>query len=132
MPKKPVKPRKLPVQERSKDTVGVILEAAAHVFVEKGYAAGTTNHIAQKAGVSIGSLYQYFPNKDAILVSLAEQHLESAKGEIGEILSEAAAGDTSIISLIRRIVEATIRMHMRAPRLHRVIFALRIPRIGRQ
>lgn len=122
MPKKSVKPRKLPIQERSKDTVGVILEAAAHVFMEKGYAAGTTNHIARKAGVSIGSLYQYFPNKDAILVSLAEQHLESAKGEIGEILLEAAADKTSIVNLIRRIVDAMIRMHMQAPRLHQVIF----------
>jgi len=71
VPKKPVKPRKLPAQERSRDTVNVILKAAAHIFMEKGYATGTTNHIAQKAGVSIGSLYQYFPNKDAILVNLA-------------------------------------------------------------
>jgi len=122
MPKKPVKPRKLPVQERSNNTVDVILEAAARIFMEKGYAAGTTNHIAHKAGVSIGSLYQYFPNKDAILVSLAEQHLESAMDEISEILSEAEADNTSIVKLIRKIVDAMIRMHMQAPRLHQVIF----------
>jgi AcrR family transcriptional regulator len=122
MLKKPVKPRKLPAQERSRDTVDVILEAAAHVFIEKGYAAGTTNHIAQKAGVSIGSLYQYFPNKDAILVNLAEQHLESAKDEIGEILLKAEADNASIFRLIRNIVGAMIRMHMQAPRLHQVIF----------
>lgn len=121
MPKKAAKPRKLPVQRRSRDTVEVILEAAAHVFMDKGYAAGTTNHIAHKAGVSIGSLYQYFPNKDAILVSLAEQHLELAKEEIVEILL-VNADNISIIELIHNIVSAMIRIHMHAPRLHQVIF----------
>ncbi len=121
MPKKSTKPRKLPVQKRSRDTVEVILEAAAHVFMKKGYAAGTTNHIAHKAGVSIGSLYQYFPNKDAILVSLAEQHLELAKDEIGEILL-VEADNTSLFRLIHNIVGAMIRIHMHAPRLHQVIF----------
>ena len=65
-----------PRQERSRATVEAILEAAAQVFERHGYAAGTTNRIAERAGVSIGSLYQYFPNKDAILVALVEQHVD--------------------------------------------------------
>lgn len=67
--------RRNPVQARSKRTVERILDAAAHVFGERGYAA-TTNQIAERAGLSIGSLYQYFPDKDAILAALYERHLD--------------------------------------------------------
>ena len=67
--------RKAPVQERSRRTVDVILSAAAHIFEERGYTGTTTNHVAEAAGVSIGTLYQYFPHKDALLVALEEQHL---------------------------------------------------------
>lgn len=67
--------RRRPVQDRSRRTVERILDAAAHVFGERGY-AGTTNHVAELAGVSIGSLYQYFPDKDALLVALHDRHLD--------------------------------------------------------
>lgn len=69
--------RRRPVQERSRQTVERILAAAAQVFGERGYAA-TTNHVADAAGLSIGSLYQYFPDKDALLVALHERHLNAA------------------------------------------------------
>lgn len=67
--------RRRPVQARSRQTVERILDAAAHVFGERGY-AGTTNHVAERAGISIGSLYQYFPDKDALLVALHDRHLD--------------------------------------------------------
>jgi AcrR family transcriptional regulator len=63
-------PRKTPRQERSLRTVERILDAAAHIFHEQGYAGATTNDIADEANLSIGSIYQYFPNKDAVLVAL--------------------------------------------------------------
>lgn len=66
--------RRRPVQARSQRTVEKILDAAAHIFGQRGY-AGTTNHVAERAGISIGSLYQYFPNKDALLVALHDRHL---------------------------------------------------------
>ena len=66
---KRLQPRRKPRQARSQATVEVILAAAARVFARSGYAATTTNHVAAKAGVSIGSLYEYFPSKDAILVA---------------------------------------------------------------
>lgn len=75
IPDRRLEPRKLPKQARSGATVEAILEAAAQIFERRGYAAGTTNRIAERAGVSIGSLYQYFPNEDAILVALVHQHL---------------------------------------------------------
>src|SRR5205823_3164873 len=75
MPKRSaaVAKRKRPKQERSHAMVETIIEAAARVFVELGYARASTNRIAQAAGVSVGSLYQYFPGKDAIAVELARR-----------------------------------------------------------
>ncbi|HEY2510489.1 MAG TPA: TetR/AcrR family transcriptional regulator [Polyangiaceae bacterium] len=65
--------RKRPRQERSEATVDAILEGASRLFVAEGYAAATTNRIAQSAGISVGSLYQYFPSKDAIAVELVRR-----------------------------------------------------------
>ena len=67
-------PRKAPKQGRSEATVEVILEAAAHILIERGYMALTTNAAALRAGVSIGSLYQYFPGKEALLAALLMRH----------------------------------------------------------
>ena len=86
--RKPLNPRKQPSQGRSRFTIRQIVEAAARVFEERGYAGATTNRIAERAGVSIGSLYQYFPNKESILVVLLEQHTQ-------EVADAAAQGDRS-------------------------------------
>ncbi len=83
-----VEARKAPLQSRSKQTVASILSAAAQVFADRGYANTTTNHIAERAGVSIGSLYQYFPSKDALLVALAERHVEQAFAAVLEEVGE--------------------------------------------
>lgn len=64
--------RKTPVQDRAKATYNAILQAAAQILDADGQATFTSNHIAARAGVSIGSLYQYFPNKQAILLAIAE------------------------------------------------------------
>jgi AcrR family transcriptional regulator len=73
--------RRRPVQARSQATVDFLLEAAARVFKREGFAA-TTNRIATAAGVSIGTLYEYFPHKQALLFALAERHVELAEAEI--------------------------------------------------
>src|SRR5246127_946604 len=80
--------RKQPKQERAEKTRQRILEAAAHVFAEHGYVAGTTNRIAEQAGISIGSLYQYFPNKDAILRALMDSHVDTGAHLLSERLAE--------------------------------------------
>jgi len=69
-------PRKLPQQDRSKVTVDAILTATARIDSRR-YDRATTNRIAELAGVSIGSLYQYFPSKEALVTSLAEQHVNT-------------------------------------------------------
>lgn len=73
-----VRRRRLPVQARSQATVDFLLEAAARVFKREGFAA-TTNRIAVAAGVGIGTLYEYFPHKQALLLALAERHVELAE-----------------------------------------------------
>lgn len=67
------KPRKQPLQDRSTKTVEAILEAAIRILRQGGWAQLTTTRIAEKAGVSVGSLYQYFPNREAIAVEIARQ-----------------------------------------------------------
>jgi AcrR family transcriptional regulator len=117
-----LKPRKKPRQARSRQTLDAILVAAAQVFERRGYAAGTTDAIAERAGVSVGSVYQYFPNKDAILVALVERHLEEGVATVSGLLREAREEPVGIDSLLRRFADAMIALHQREPRLHRVLF----------
>lgn len=122
-------PRKSPRQERSRRTVARILDAAAHVFHEQGYSAATTNDIADEAGVSIGSLYQYFPNKDALLVALTQQHIESATAGLVDLLGQLPAG-TGFESILREVVDFLVEQHdlnelhvlvaHQAPRTHEI------------
>lgn len=107
-------PRRRPKQVRAELTRGRILAAAAHVFIEYGYAAGTTNRIAEQARVSVGSLYQYFPNKDAILAELLLQHIDDSAPPL----------DTSGLSVtesVRRFVRQAIDNHRADPRLLRMM-----------
>jgi AcrR family transcriptional regulator len=116
-----VNPRKQPAQDRAKETVKVILEAAAQVFSEEGYSA-TTNRIAQRAGVSIGSVYQYFPNKESVLSSLLGQHIQEGYDLIRKELSELMKTGKITRAVIQRLVETMITLHERNPSLHRVLF----------
>jgi AcrR family transcriptional regulator len=68
--------RRHPRQDRAQQTVEAILDGVVRILKREGFAAITTNHIAEIAGVSIGSLYQYFPDKSAIFVALHGRHIE--------------------------------------------------------
>jgi AcrR family transcriptional regulator len=121
IPARRLTPRKIPKQARSEATVEAVLEAAAQVFERHGYAAGTTNRIADRAGVSIGSLYQYFPNKDAILIALVRRHLAESAAVLEPHLERLEHG-ASFDELLGDVVEAMVAMHALAPGLHRVLF----------
>ncbi|WP_181442587.1 TetR/AcrR family transcriptional regulator [Streptomyces tateyamensis] len=82
-------------QARGERRIAQLLEAAGHVFAESGYSATTTNAIAARAGVSPGSLYQYFPNKDAIAAALAESYADS----LDELLTPFAVVDPTAVTL---------------------------------
>jgi AcrR family transcriptional regulator len=86
-----IAPRRMPQQARSKERVDRILDAAAQLLSEEGYNAVKTNHIAKRAGVSIGSVYQFFPNRFAIFHALAERY----RGRISEVLAQYIGPDAT-------------------------------------
>ncbi|MEU8682330.1 TetR/AcrR family transcriptional regulator [Streptomyces sp. NPDC048611] len=114
-----LQPRKQPRQARAEHTRQRILAAAAHVFAEYGHAAGTTNRIAEQARISIGSLYQYYPNKDAILVELMTRHLDAGMTALSRGDDDTAP--SSLEDGIRRYVRRTIDNHQDDPHLLRVM-----------
>ncbi|NOX82531.1 MAG: TetR/AcrR family transcriptional regulator [Alphaproteobacteria bacterium] len=130
-PKTPQSPaitaRKAPKQQRSKKMVEAILEAAARIL-EDGAAPFTTNHIAERAGVSIGSLYQYFPGAEAIMAALIEQHVADERAAAEEILSAAENSQTDVM---RALLVAFVDAHSSAPRLTARLHAL-APSFGLQ
>lgn len=103
-----LKPRKQPRQARARAGRDALLEATAHLLRESGYARLTTNHIAERAGVSIGTLYQLFPGKEAVVVALAEQrarkHFEAIVAELPEALA-AGTPAAALDLLVRRIAK---------------------------
>lgn len=111
--------RKLPQQERSKMTVDAILTATAHILIEDGYDKASTNRIAELAGVSIGSLYQYFPNKEALIASLAERHAMEMIDMVETKLRDLF--DAPLKTVIQEIVRGCIAAHAVNPSLHRVL-----------
>lgn len=116
--------RKQPSQARSRDTFKSILEAAARLLARNGYAATTTNQVAHKAGVSIGTLYEYFPNKDAIVLTLLDQHLADAEQSLAfaDEAFVARALTTPLVETIEQLIDALVGLHEPNPRLHRVLF----------
>ncbi|MCC6009015.1 MAG: TetR/AcrR family transcriptional regulator [Rhodobacteraceae bacterium] len=109
-----------PKQGRSKATVAAILEAGARILAERGWAGFNTNVIAERAGVSIGSLYEYFPNKQALIDEIASNHI--AQGEA--LLLSAATGmigsdDPGV--LVDALVQGLVDLHRDDPRLHRAL-----------
>lgn len=113
-----LQPRRKPRQVRAELTRERILTAAAHVFAEHGYAAGTTNRIAERARISIGSLYQYFPNKDAVLAELLVRHLDRGTWTATDQLDLSAG---SLESTVRALVRDAIDNHRDDPQLLRIM-----------
>jgi len=121
-------PRKTASQERSRATVDALVEATARILVREGFDKASTNRIAEAAGVSIGSLYQYFPTKEALVAAVIDRHnknlMQVARGALAEAASLPLEG------AIRRLITIAIDAHRLDPRLHRVL-AEQIPRTGR-
>ncbi len=113
--------RRVPVQDRAVATVEAIVEAAAQTFERLGYAQATTNRVAERAGVSIGSLYQYFPNKDALLVALIESHLDDAAARLRPVLTALVTDPPPLAEGIDRLLRVTVDLHRARPALHRVL-----------
>jgi AcrR family transcriptional regulator len=112
-------PRKLPKQARAQDTVEAILGATAHILEREGMAAASTNRVAERAGVSIGSVYQYFPNKEALVAALVDRHVRQIQAVVEHGLGTWRA--LPLRAAVRAMVRAMLDAHAVAPRLHRVL-----------
>ncbi|TNE86932.1 MAG: TetR/AcrR family transcriptional regulator [Deltaproteobacteria bacterium] len=119
--------RKQPKQARSRATVEAILEATARVLVEDGYDALSTNRVAKVAGVSIGSLYQYFPNKESLVLAIVEQHTEEMMDMLRNAVTDLAHAPLDVA--VRTYVRAIIEAHTVDPELHRALM-MQVMHIG--
>lgn len=109
-------PRKAPRQARSLATVSVIVEAAARILEERGHEGFSTNAVAEKAGVSIGSLYQYFPRKDALIGALILRETMSLIGD-----AESAADQPTGEGALSALIDPCVRQQLERPALARLL-----------
>ncbi len=117
--KNTLKARKAPGQARSQETVAVILEASARILESDGLRGFNTNAIAAKAGVSIGSLYQYFPNKDSIVLALIGNFERAFQDIVVKAVQDGKEKDLK--PRLRLVVRALVSAHYYRPRLNRVL-----------
>lgn len=126
--KSKIAPRKQPLQARSRETVTAILDATARVLVKLSYSKLTTNRVAEVAGVSVGSLYQYFPSKEALVDAVLDRHLEVLR-----VAVLAGLGNVKGLPLreaTRELIEILVRAHASDRALHRVLLT-ELPRANR-
>ena len=113
---------RVPRQARAQETVDALLIATKTLLIRGGAEAATTNAVAKLAGVSIGSLYQYFPSREALIAELSKRHVARVLAltfrEIDALLG------TSIRVGARRLIKLMIEMHRQDPELHAAIEAI--------
>jgi AcrR family transcriptional regulator len=111
--------RREPKQQRSRQTVDFVLEAVQLVVKRHGTRAITTNRIAEAAGVSIGSLYQYFPDKRAIFTALHDRHVEDVRQVIER--TTAACASAPLEEFTRELVQGLVNVHAESAELHELV-----------
>jgi AcrR family transcriptional regulator len=126
--KKQVLPRKQAQQERSKAMVQDLLEATARVLVQVGYDKASTNRIAEAAGVSIGSLYQYFPTKEALVSALIESHIEHETNLMTDSLQKLSSEKPE--KILKEFILFVMALWGKNKSLRRV-FVEQVPQIGK-
>jgi AcrR family transcriptional regulator len=109
--------RKAPKQARSRATVEFIIQAAARVLGRQGWARFTTNEVAEAAGVSVGSLYQYFPNKHALVDAIMQRHFDAVLAVLRGVDASRHGSSRKAEELVRGM----IAVHQIDPALHRVL-----------
>lgn len=125
-----LKPRKTPSQERARATVDAILEASAYILIKDGWEKFTTNSVAERAGVNIASLYQYFPNKEAIAAEMQRRHIAKGQNAFPEMI-EKLRSQTDLRAALKILIDGAVAEHRVNPKLHKV-FAEELPRASRR
>ena len=113
--------RRDPKQQRSRQTVDAVLEAVQRVLKRHGAEAITTNRIAEAAGVSLGSLYQYFPDKQAIFTALYDRHVDEVRHVIDRTMADCSSA--SLTDFTREVVEGLANVHEEDAELHEIVSA---------
>ncbi|WP_158616227.1 MULTISPECIES: TetR/AcrR family transcriptional regulator [Corallococcus] len=119
MPRAKLSPRKTPTQERSRATVDALVQATADILVRDGYAKLTTNRIADRAGVNVASLYQFFPGKEALVAEVQRRHVKAERAAMREVL--ATRKFSTLKELIQTLVALGFTAHAVNPRLHHAL-----------
>jgi AcrR family transcriptional regulator len=120
-------PRKTPKQDRSRFMVTSILDATARVLVEVGFSRTSTNLVAERAGVSIGSLYQYFPSREALVAGVGRRHAEEKRSALEALLRSDA--DCDLQADIAKIVAAIALVQAVDPGLSYALVR-EVPKLG--
>ena len=124
--KTPTAPRKTPQQERSRFMVTSILDATARVLVEVGFSRTSTNLVAERAGVSVGSLYQYFPSREALIAGVGRRYAEQKRAQLESLLE--SSGD-DLKADIKKIVDAIEQVQSADPELTYALVR-EVPKLG--
>lgn len=109
--------------------MNTLVEAAAQVFSREGVAA-TTNRIADRAGMSIGTLYQYFPDKFSLLHAVAQRHVRDADRRLTVVFARLRADAPPFDATMRAVLEAVVELHGDGPRLHALLHRMAQPSVG--
>jgi AcrR family transcriptional regulator len=116
------------VQQRSAATVEAIHTATFQVLIEAGLKGCTTTRVAARAGVSVGSLYQYYPNRDALLSAVLERHLDA----LGDSVAQACEAQTGqpVAQMAQALVQAFLHAKLREPQQSKSLYAIASERGG--
>ncbi len=111
----PEGPRRTPRQARSRETVEAILDAAAFLLETEGFRAASTNAIARRAGVSIGSLYQFFASREEVFRALLDRHGAEVRACVARVLASPSGGEEPPARILARLLRELVRMHRGRP-----------------
>ena len=117
--------RRAPQRQRGHERVAALLEAAAGCFVERGYDATTMTEVAARAGAAIGSLYQFFPTKEALAHALQEQYAQALYAELGKFAEQSADWDTDQLAL--RLSTFLVTFRRRYPAFEKLVESGPVP-----
>lgn len=112
-------PRRRPLQQRAQETIETILRATAQILRREGVDRLTTNRVAERAGVSIGSLYQYFPDKEALVATVRQRYDQAFQERLVDLVG--ALGTLPLGDTIEKCVRALIALHAEDPALHNAV-----------
>ncbi|MFP2910216.1 TetR/AcrR family transcriptional regulator [Pyxidicoccus sp. 3LFB2] len=115
----PLAPRRKPRQSRAQATCDAIITATAQVLVKEGYDAVSTNHVARVAGVSVGSVYQYYSSKEALVLAVMERYRAQGLAELEEGVSRMAGA--TLRETLRQLIRQVMASKASNPRLHQVL-----------